>query len=102
MLGEPISAREAQAFGLVNWVVPADELLAKAREVAQKLIEKSPTALMMAKHILRIQNETSESVADLCELEVNSLCFGTPEQVESMKAFVEKRKPKFGHLKNQS
>jgi enoyl-CoA hydratase/carnithine racemase len=101
MLGEPISAREAQAFGLVNWVVPGNELLSKAREVAQKLTEKSPTALMMAKHILRIQNETSESVADLCELEVNSLCFGTPEQVESMKAFVEKRKPEFKRVKKQ-
>jgi enoyl-CoA hydratase/carnithine racemase len=95
LLGEPITAQEAHSMGLVNWVVPNETLMEKANEIAKKLIEKSPRALMMAKQVLRIQNESSESVADLYELEVNSLCFGTPEQIESMQAFVEKRKPNF-------
>lgn len=95
MLGEVITAQEAHSMGLVNWVVPDDELMEKAVEVAGKLIRKSPKALMMAKQVLNIQNETSESAADYYELEVNSLCFGTPEQIESMEAFVEKRSPRF-------
>ncbi|MCK9275867.1 MAG: enoyl-CoA hydratase/isomerase family protein [Syntrophales bacterium] len=95
MLGEPITAQEAYRMGLVNWVVPDDTLMEKATEIARKLMDKSPNALMMAKQILRIQNDSPESVADYYELEVNSLCFGTAEQVESMKAFVEKRKPDF-------
>ncbi len=95
MLGEVITAQEAHSMGLVNWVVPDDELMEKAVEIAGKLIRKSPKALMMAKQVLNIQNETSESAADYYELEVNSLCFGTPEQIESMEAFVEKRPPRF-------
>lgn len=95
LLGEPIKAQEAYLIGLVNWVVPEDMLMEKANEIANKLITKSPKALMMAKQVLRVQSDTSESVADLYELEANSLCFGTPEQIESMQAFVEKRKPNF-------
>lgn len=95
MLGEPITAQEAYSMGLVNWVVPGERLMEKADEIANKLIGKSPKALMMAKQVLCIQNESSESVADLYELEANSLCFGTAEQIESMQAFVEKRKPNF-------
>jgi enoyl-CoA hydratase/carnithine racemase len=95
LLGEPIKAQEAYLIGLVNWVVPDDMLMEKANEIANKLITKSPKALMMAKQVLRVQSDTSESVADLYELEANSLCFGTPEQIESMQAFVEKRKPNF-------
>ncbi|MGI6385621.1 MAG: enoyl-CoA hydratase/isomerase family protein [Desulfomonilia bacterium] len=95
MLGEVITAQEAHSMGLVNWVVPDEQLMDKAVEVADKLMRKSPKALMMAKQVLNIQNETSESAADYYELEVNSLCFGTSEQTESMKAFVEKRPPRF-------
>jgi len=95
MLGEIITAQDAYSMGLVNWVVPGEILMEKANEIAKKLIGKSPKALMMAKQVLRIQNDSPESVADLYELEANSLCFGTPEQIESMHAFVEKRKPNF-------
>lgn len=99
MLGETIKAQEAYLMGLVNWVVPNDLLMNKANEIAKKLIEKSPKALMMAKQVLRMQSESPESVADFYELEANSLCFGTPEQIESMQAFVGKRNPDFKKLK---
>jgi enoyl-CoA hydratase len=99
MLGEPITAQEAYSMGLVNWVVPDETLMEKAYGIARKLIGKSPKALMMAKQVLRTQGESPESVADFYELEVNSLCFGTPEQIESMQAFVEKRNPDFKKLR---
>jgi len=95
MLGEPFTAQEAYVMGLVNWVVPNEKLMDRANEIASKLIEKSPKALMMAKQVLRVQSDSPETMADYYELEVNSLCFGTSEQIESMQAFVEKRKPKF-------
>jgi enoyl-CoA hydratase len=98
LLGDSFTASDAQSMGLVNWVVPKDKLSEKTEEIAKMISEKSPTALMMAKHILRIQHDIPQTIAELYEVDLNSLCFGTPEQKESMAAFLEKRKPDFDRL----
>jgi enoyl-CoA hydratase len=98
LLGKPITAREAENMGLVNIVVPAEQLDATVRDVCEQLKVKSPSALALAKQVLRIQAEAGEAVADQYELELNALCFGTAEQKESMAAFLEKRPPNFTRL----
>lgn len=93
--GDHITAAEAHRLGLVEQVVPAAELAATARALAQKLASKSPITLSIAKKAI---NEGMEN--DLqrgCELE--AVLFGvaasTEDRTEGTGAFLEKRKPVF-------
>ncbi|MEW6529976.1 MAG: enoyl-CoA hydratase-related protein [Thermodesulfobacteriota bacterium] len=95
LTGDHISAAEAYRIGLVNKVVPMDQLDAAVAEMARKLAAKSPVALHMAKasmnHGIQADLRTGLSIEAKCF----SLCFGTEDRVEGMKAFLEKRKPVF-------
>jgi enoyl-CoA hydratase len=73
LLGKPVTAREAESMGLVNIVVPGDQLDVTVRDVCEQLKMKSPSALALAKQVLRIQAEAGEAVADQYELELNAL-----------------------------
>src|SRR5690606_38446162 len=53
VLGEPFTAERAQEAGLVNAIVPADELEATARKAAARLAAKPPEALALARRLLR-------------------------------------------------
>lgn len=93
--GDHITAAEAHRLGLVELVVPAAEVAATARALAQKLAGKSPIVLSIAKKAI---NEGME--ADLqrgCELEM--VLFGvtasTEDYAEGTSAFLEKRRPVF-------
>ena len=52
-LGEPFDGTEAERIGLVNFAVPADQLVAKVTELAEKLMAKSPRVLRATKHAIR-------------------------------------------------
>lgn len=95
LTGDQITAAEAHRLGLVEQVVPAAELMATARALAQKLASKSSLVLAIAKKAI---NEGMEM--DLqrgCEYE--AVLFGiaasTEDRVEGTRAFLEKRKPVF-------
>jgi len=93
--GEMIDADTAFSWGLVNKVVPADNLMAEAKELAQKLLSKSSITLARAKKAITTGvNMDLASGLDL-EEQCFSLCFGTEDQKEGMGAFLEKRKPQF-------
>jgi enoyl-CoA hydratase len=95
MTGDAIGAAEALRIGLVNAVVPAAELLPKAREVAQKIAAKAPLAIAAIKRAIVRGEDVPLPVAN--ELEVASFAslFGTHDQREGMRAFLEKRTPSF-------
>lgn len=89
-----IPAAEAQQWGLVNHVVPADQLLSTTLELARKIARNSPTALGAA---IRAVNAGYEPGADGMQREIEEFgkCFGTADFKEGTGAFMEKRKPEF-------
>ncbi|MFZ3101713.1 MAG: enoyl-CoA hydratase-related protein [Desulfitobacteriaceae bacterium] len=95
MLGETISAEQALQIGLVYQVVEAEQLMSAAVQLAQKLALKAPIALAMAKR--SIQRALGSDTDDGLEFEINCFahCFSTQDQKEGMKAFLEKRLPKY-------
>ena len=90
-----IKADEALQWGLVNHVVPQDQLLAKCNDLAAAIMKNSPTALAAA---IRAVNAGYEPGANGMQREIEEFgkCFGTPDFIEGTSAFMEKRKPEFG------
>jgi enoyl-CoA hydratase len=93
--GEMIDAREAWRIGLVNRVVPVEQLLAEARAVAAKMVDKSASALRIAKDAIENGLEMDFARASRYEAELFALCFATEDAREGLKAFVEKRPAQF-------
>lgn len=92
LTGDMITAEEALNLGLVNYVVPQEELLPKAEEMANKIIANSPRAV---KKSIQAINAAYGNIGLLKEIELFGSCFGTDEFKEGVAAFLEKRKPKF-------
>nr|WP_044200787.1 enoyl-CoA hydratase-related protein [Oscillochloris trichoides] len=95
LTGDMISAQEAASYGLVSRVYPADELMAAAQAMAEKIAARPPLAVRMAKDAVRYAAETT--VREGLEIEKRNfyLLFDTYDQKEGMAAFAEKRKPEF-------
>jgi enoyl-CoA hydratase/3-hydroxyacyl-CoA dehydrogenase len=93
--GERIPAKEALNLGLVNKVVPHDELLNEARRFALKLSEKPPLALLAAKYAVKFGLESNLWSGLALESSLFGLLFSTEDFIEGVSAFLEKRKPKF-------
>lgn len=89
-----IKADEALQWGLVNHVVPQDQLLARCNELATAILKNSPTALAAA---IRSVNAGFEPGADGMQREIEEFgkCFGTADFKEGTTAFMEKRKAVF-------
>lgn len=89
-----IDAADALQWGLVNRVVPADQLLSTAHELATRIMRNSPTALAAA---IRAVNAGFEPGADGLQREIAEFgkCFGTADFKEGTTAFMEKRKAVF-------
>ena len=90
-----IGAEEAKRIGLVNAVLPAAELLPKVREVAAKIASKGRLAVAQCKRVLFSGADVPVDVANALETQAFAQLFGTLDQREGMKAFLEKRTPAF-------
>ena len=88
-------ATEAQAMGLVNRVVPKDELETYVRDYAAMIVGNAPLTVDSVKYIVgeAAKNESERNIARCTEL-VNQ-CFASNDYAEGRKAFMEKRKPAF-------
>lgn len=93
--GDFISAEEALRVGLVNKVVPADQLLTEAKKMAKKFAAKGAVALYLAKTCVNEGLRMDLEMGLQYEHKCFSLLFATEDQKEGMKAFIEKRKPNF-------
>jgi enoyl-CoA hydratase len=93
--GRMVSALEAKSMGLVNHVVPPDELMNKCMEIANQILNNGPNAI--AQSLNCIKKRMGMSMEDGLEIEVEnfSKLFATEEAKEGLSAFVEKRKPNF-------
>jgi methylglutaconyl-CoA hydratase len=91
--GEPFQASEAQAAGLLNYVVPAAELDARIDWLVSRITDKSPTAIRRGKYAMRAIGAMSfdQSIA-YTESQIALLAM-TEDAKEGLKAFAEKRKP---------
>lgn len=90
-----INGVEAERIGLANKVVPADELMNTAMEMANKIASKGQIAVRFAKSAINIGTETDIEAGMIIEKDLFALCFATEDQKEAMTAFLEKRKPNF-------
>lgn len=95
LTGDIIDAQTAYSIGLVNMVVPADQLEAKTMEVAGRIAEKSPVALRMAKEAVKTASRSTLDEGLRREIDLFALCFSSADKDEGVRAFLEKRKANF-------
>lgn len=94
-----IDAQKAKEIGMVNYVVPAEELMDKTMEMAHKICKNAQKAIRVSKMAIRRGIDCDISTAVTYEALAFATCFGTEDQKEGMQAFLEKRKDK--HFKNR-
>lgn len=93
--GDQITAQEAVALGLCNRVVPRDQLLAEALQLAERIAEKSPVVLKLLKRTLLHGGEMHLTAALAHEQAMIGLVLDSDDAHEGCSAFLEKRKPTF-------
>ena len=93
--GEALKAQKACEIGLVNRVVPQEELLPEAEKMAQLISAKGPVALTLAKRA--IESGYDMPLSEGCKKEIGAFVesFSSQDRDEGIKAFLEKRKPVF-------
>lgn len=94
LTGEMISAQEARALGLVNHVVPQEELMGRCVETLEKIMTKAPLAIGL---VIEGVNAAYNKEEDGYQTEANAFarCCASEDFVEGTNAFIEKRKPNF-------
>jgi enoyl-CoA hydratase len=93
--GEWVDAKTALDIGLVDLVFPHDQLLDETKKVALTMADKSKIALALAKSAINRGFDLDLQSALSYEIECFAQCFATHDQKEGMRAFLEKRKPRF-------
>jgi 2-(1,2-epoxy-1,2-dihydrophenyl)acetyl-CoA isomerase len=95
MTGDPLTAADAERFGLVARVVPAEALLAEAGAIAWRLAAGAPRALALTKRALdRAADSTLEEALEY-EAWLQGIAGATADHAEGITAFMEKRAPRF-------
>jgi len=94
MTANMISAEEALRFGLVNYVVPLDELIEFTKNIATKIMRNSPVAISNAINAINANFKDGLNGFEI-EIENFGKCFETPDFKEGTTAFLEKRKANF-------
>ena len=95
LLGERFDAETAQRLGLVNWVVPADDLEAETAKLAARLASGPGHALGQTKALLNASLDNPLEAQLALEAESFAACAATRDFAEGVTAFVEKRPAKF-------
>jgi enoyl-CoA hydratase len=95
LTAEPIDAQEAFRTGLVNKVVPHDELLQEVEELAGRIIARAPIALRYAKEAVNKGLDLTLEQGLRLEADLYFLIQTTDDRMEGIRAFLEKRSPQF-------
>lgn len=90
-----VKGQEAYDLGILNKLVPAEELLSSAEELAAAIMKNAPLAVEKAKHVIQVGAELPLKNGIRLETEAEALLFSTEDKLEGMRAFVEKRKAVF-------
>lgn len=95
LTGDPITAEQALAAGLVNRVVPADEVLAEAKSLAERIAVNAPLAVQASRDVMRQANGRSEdTLFKASNIKMRELS-KTEDFAEGPRAFIEKRAPEW-------
>jgi len=94
-MGKRIDAKTAEQLGLVNAVVPFDQLKTKVKEFAMELASKPPVAIKLSKALINNSIETHPEIGLWQEAEAFGLITSTEDFNEGVTAFLEKRKPQY-------
>src|SRR6266571_4244102 len=95
LAARPFSAEEAHAWGLVNRLCEPGKLVREALAAAERIASLAPLAVRQAKHAIRHGLQMDLSSAMRLEVEAYNRLVGTEDRREGLRAFNEKRKPKF-------
>jgi enoyl-CoA hydratase len=95
LTGDPLGAEDAYRFGLVNEVAPVDDVVDRAVELAGRVAAGPALALSAAKRLVDNGRSMPLSSAIAYERETVSMLFGSADGIEGVRAFVDKRPPKF-------
>jgi len=95
LLGESMSASDAERIGLVAKVVPADSVVAEARAIADRLADMAPQAVALTKWALQASWTTSLEEQLEMEAQLQGMVGATADHAEGISAFVDKRPPRF-------
>ena len=95
LLAEPIDSEEALRIGLVSAVYPPEDLIAQAEALAGRMASRGPIALRYAKEAVRRGLEQPLDQALRFETDLTVILQTTEDRAEGVRAFLEKREPKF-------
>jgi enoyl-CoA hydratase len=95
LTGDMIDSAEALRLGIVNHIYPQSELIARAEEMANKIISKAHHAVRLAIKAVTATKEISQREGLNYEASLFALCCGTEDFKEGTSAFLEKRKAEF-------
>ncbi|MFV0517060.1 MAG: enoyl-CoA hydratase-related protein [Aminipila sp.] len=95
MTAEMVTADEARRIGLVEKIVPPEELIASAEKVAKTIMSKAPLAIAAAKTVINNGYNLDMKTASIMEIEAFTGPFASQDKTEGMGAFLEKREPNF-------
>jgi enoyl-CoA hydratase len=93
--GRRITAAEAKAVGLINHLVPAGQALARATEIATTIAQNGPVAVRQAKKAIAYGSETDLETGMILAIEAYNATVVTEDRLEGVRAFNEKRRPRF-------
>jgi 2-(1,2-epoxy-1,2-dihydrophenyl)acetyl-CoA isomerase len=93
--GEPLPAAEAHAAGLVNVMLPGDEIMDAARDAAVRLAQAPTRAIAYAKRQINAAEDATLEQSLALEAQLQDLAGRTQDHAEGVAAFAEKREPRF-------
>ena len=93
--GTPFTAAEAHTWGLVNKICEPDELLEDTLVTARRIAGNGPISIRQAKKSIALATQIDRNSAYMFELEAYNRMVPTADRLEGVRAFNEKRKPRF-------
>lgn len=95
LTGDILTAEKAESIGLISKAVASDELMAEAKEMADKILKKGPLAVRLAKTVIHQGADIDMGTALLLEKFAQTILMGSEDKYEGTQAFLEKRAPEF-------